>query len=85
MGFTAHEINFICISMEKNIEQRIRIGKEVMQLRARSNLTQQQLSDKSRVTRANIAKIEGGKYSVGFDVLQRVAKALDADVKIVKR
>ena len=71
--------------MEKNIEQRIRIGKEVMQLRARSNLTQQQLSDKSGVTRANIAKIEAGRYSVGFDVIQRVAEALDSDIKLVKR
>jgi transcriptional regulator with XRE-family HTH domain len=71
--------------MEKNIEQRIRIGKEVMQLRARSNLTQQQLSDKSGVTRANISKIEAGRYSVGFDVLQRVAEALDSDIKLVKR
>ena len=71
--------------MEKNIEQRIRIGKEIIKMRSRYNITQQQLSDKSGVTRANIAKIEGGKYSVGFDVLQRVAKALDADVKIVKR
>ena len=72
-------------NMEKNIEQRIRIGKEVMQLRARSNLTQQQLSDKSGVTRANISKIEAGRYSVGFDVLQRVAEALDSDIKLVKR
>ena len=71
--------------MENNIEQRRRLGKELMQLRAQSNLTQQELSEKANVTRANIAKIEGGKYSVGFDVLQRVAEALDADVKIVKR
>lgn len=71
--------------MEKNIEPRIRIGKEIFEMRSRYNLTQQQLSDKSGVTRANIAKIESGKYSVGFDVLQRVAEALDSDIKLVKR
>lgn len=71
--------------MEKNIKERIRIGKEIIKMRSRYNLTQQQLSDKSGVTRANIAKIEAGRYSVGFDVLQRVAEALNADVNIVQR
>lgn len=66
-------------------DNRLRIGKELERLRKAKKFTQQQLADMSKVTRANIAKIEGGKYSVGFDVLQRVAKALDADVKIVKR
>ena len=66
-------------------DNRLRIGKELERLRKAKKFTQQELANKSGVTRTNIAKIEGGKYSVGFDVLQRVAEALDADVKIVKR
>ena len=71
--------------IKHDISQRQRIGKEIQNMRQNSVITQLELSEKANVTRANIAKIEGGKYSVGFDVLQRVAKALDADVKIVKR
>ena len=71
--------------IKRDIYQRLRIGKEIQSMRQNCALTQLELSEKANVTRANIAKIEAGRYSVGFDVLQRVASALDADVNIVQR
>lgn len=69
-----------------NIEQqRIRIGQEIAELRRQRGMTQQNVSDKTAIRRPHISRIEQGRYSVGFDTLQAIADALDADIRIVPR
>jgi transcriptional regulator with XRE-family HTH domain len=48
-------------------------------------MTQQQVSDATAILRPHITRVELGKYNFGFDTLQTIAEALDADIRIVPR
>lgn len=66
-------------------EERQRIGQRIADLRKQRGMTQQQLADLTHIQRNHISRIEAGRYSVGFDTLQTIAEALDADIRIVPR
>lgn len=59
------------------------IGLKIAQLRKEAGLSQRQLAEKAGLTQNTIYKIENGKFSVGIDVLDRVAKALNRKIDIV--
>lgn len=68
-----------------SVEEKIRIEEydvyaEVRDLivsaRSASNLTQQQLAQRSGVSQANISKIENGNYHPSLTTLKRIADAL---------
>ena len=63
--------------MENN---RIRIGNRIRDIRQSQNLSQQDLADQAEITRANISRIEAGKYSPGLDVLSQIAEALNCEI-----
>jgi transcriptional regulator with XRE-family HTH domain len=71
--------------MIKNEQERQRIGQDIAQLRKEKGMTQQDMTDATGVHRNHISRIEQGRYSVGFDTLQAIADALDADIRIVPR
>lgn len=62
--------------MEKNYDERKRIGGEIAAIRKARGMTQQDLAAKVGMERAHIARIELGKYSVGLDTLSAIAKSL---------
>lgn len=66
-------------------QDRQRIGKEIADLRKQRGMTQQEVSDKTSILRPHITRVELGKYNFGFDTLQAIADALDADICIVPR
>ena len=66
-------------------EERQRIGQSIADMRKQKGMTQQDLADITGNQRNHISRIESGKYSVGFDTLQNIAEALDADIRIVPR
>jgi len=66
-------------------QQRQRIGARIAELRKQKGMTQQDLADITGNQRNHISRIESGKYSVGFDTLQTIAEALDADIRIVPK
>ena len=66
-------------------EERLRIGTELAERRKQMGKTQADLTDATGVQRNHISRIEQGRYSVGFDTLQAIADALDADIRIVPR
>ena len=66
-------------------QQRQRIGTDLADLRKHRGMTQQQVADIAQMQRNHISRIEAGRYSVGFDTLQTIAEALDADIRIVPR
>ena len=66
-------------------QQRQRIGTDIAELRKQRGMTQQQVADIAQMQRNHISRIEQGRYSVGFDTLQAIAEALDADIRIVPR
>ena len=66
-------------------QQRQRIGTDLAELRKQRGMTQQQVADIAQMQRNHISRIEAGRYSVGFDTLQTIAEALNADIRIVPR
>lgn len=66
-------------------QQRQRIGTDLSELRKQRGMTQQQVADIAQMQRNHISRIEAGRYSVGFDTLQTIAEALDADIRLVPR
>ena len=63
---------------------RERIGIQIATLRNEKGYTVRGLAELSGVSSQNITKIENGKYNVSIDILSRVAKALDAELNLVK-
>ena len=66
-------------------DERLRIGTELAERRKQMGKTQTDIADATGVQRNHISRIEQGRYSVGFDTLQAIADALDADIRIVPR
>ena len=57
------------------------LGTRVYELRKRVNLTQAQFAEKVGVSNDTISRIERGIRSTSFDVLERIAKGLDVEVR----
>lgn len=71
--------------MIKNQESRKRMGEQIAALRAELGMTQQELGERAGIKQPHIARIEKGAYSVGLDTLDTLAKAMDAEVIIVRK
>lgn len=71
--------------MSNNEDNRIRMGNDIADLRNQRGMTQQQVADMAGIKRPHVARVEKGKYNFGFDTLQTIAEALDADIRIVPR
>lgn len=65
------------------MDERLRIGARIKELRERKGITQRQLAEKTGYSQSNIWRIENGKYSVGLDILADIANALDARVELI--
>ncbi len=66
-------------------EHAYRIATQVLELRERHGLTQAQLAEQCGMDQADISRIERGSTSPTTWVLQRIADALDTDLKLVAR
>ena len=74
--------------MEKNYEgedvNRAYFGARIAYLRKRRKMTQQELADLIGIKREHVSRIEAGKYSVGLDIICKVAKALDMELEFIR-
>lgn len=66
-------------------EERCRIGKRIKELREKRCLEAKKLAEITCIDAANLCRIEQGKYSVGLDVLSKIASALGAKVELVEQ
>ena len=71
--------------MEKDYEARKRIGERIRQLRTERGMSQTELAEKAGLVQPHIVRIEQGRYSVGLDTLQAIAKALGCTVDMVEQ
>lgn len=62
---------------------RRRIGERIKSLREEKGMTQQDLASACGLQRQNIARIEHSRYSVGQDILSKIATALGKTLDIV--
>lgn len=63
-------------------EQRTRIGARIRELRKEKNMEAKKLAEQASIDAANLSRIEQGRYSVGLDVLSKIALALGAKIEM---
>lgn len=63
-------------------EKRKAMGERIRELRTTQGWTHEQLAEIAGITPSNLRNIEAGKYSVGLDVLNRIAGALGAELRM---
>lgn len=68
---------------EKRQQYRTYIGKRIAEERAKLGLSQRDLAGIAGYDPATIAKIELGRWSVGIDVLGRIADAMGLRVDLI--
>lgn len=61
---------------------REQIGLQLMEARKKKQMTQQEVADKAGITRANLSRIEAGKYNASIDILSRVCDAIGVSITI---
>lgn len=64
-------------------DNRLRIGKQLSDIRTSKGLTQQQVADLAGITRQGVERVEQGRYSVGIDILSKISEALNCRVDII--
>lgn len=74
--------SFSYIGSDRN-EERKRIGSRIRQLREDKGMEAKQLATLANIDAANLSRIEQGRYSVGLDILTKIADALGVKVDLV--
>lgn len=64
-------------------DDRIRIGQRIRQMREENRMEAQELAKRTGIDAANICRIENGRYSVGLDILSKIAAALGKKVDFI--
>ena len=71
----------LCVLPDK-LSERERIGRRIRQLREERGMLGKELAELVGIDPANLSRLEKGKYSVGLDILCRIAAALGKKVMI---
>ncbi len=66
-------------------EQACDIAVQIIELRERHGLTQGEVAERCGIDQGDISRIERGSRSPTARTLQRIAEALDSDVRLVAR
>lgn len=66
-------------------ERAYEIAVQIIELREQHGLTQAELAERCGIDQGDISRIERGSTSPTARTLQRIAEALDADVRLVAR
>ena len=64
-------------------EERLRIGQRIREIRESKNMEAKQLAFLANIDAANLSRIEKGKYSVGFDILTKIADVFGKRIDFV--
>lgn len=71
-----------CEKTEKD-DERIRIGQRIKELRLKKGWDAKTLAAVAGIDAANLCRIEAGKYSVGFDILAKIAKVCGKKIDFI--
>ncbi len=64
-------------------QERVKIGAKIRELRKEKNIEAKALAQIANIDAANLSRIEQGRYSVGIDILSKIALALGAKIELV--
>ncbi|MCM1317783.1 MAG: helix-turn-helix transcriptional regulator [Bacteroides sp.] len=75
--------NVVGISAGSRHSDRVRIGARIREIRESRNLDAKDLAKLADIDAANLSRIENGKYSVGFDILAKIATVFGKKIDFV--
>ncbi len=64
------------------LEPQYEVIKALIKYRIENNITQQELSDRTGISKSNISRFESGKHSPTLNMLHRIANGLKKEVKL---
>ena len=73
---------FLWVALDKD-KERERIGNRIKELRKERKLDAKELAQMAGIDAGNLSKIERGQFSVGIDILNKIAAALNMRVDFV--
>lgn len=76
-------VSFMGLNAGDRQNERTRIGKKIRQLRIEKEIEAKDLAMLANIDAANLSRIEQGKYSVGLDILSKLAFVLGCHIDIV--
>ena len=79
----ARGVAFLGISSGDRQRERVRIGGCIRQIREERNMEARDLAKLAGIDAANLSRIENGKYSVGIDILSKIAAVLGKKIDLV--
>lgn len=65
-------------------EERSRIGSRLKEIRERKGMEAKNIARLAGIDPSNLSKIESGRYSVGLDILAKIASTIGATIEIVE-
>jgi len=66
----------------EKLEPEYKIIRQILSLRRKKNLTQEQLAKLTGVKQSSIARIESGRHNTSLRLLEKIAEALDTELDI---
>lgn len=66
-------------------KERSRIGSRLKEIRERKGMEAKSIARLAGIDPSNLSKIESGRYSVGLDILSKIASTIGASVDIVEK
>ena len=79
----ARGVAFLGISSGDRQGERVRIGGRIRQIREERNMEARDLAKLAGIDAANLSRIENSKYSVGIDILSKIAAVLGKKIDLV--
>ena len=79
----ARGVAFLGINSGDRQRERVRIGGRIRQIREERNMEARDLAKLAGIDAANLSRIENGKYSVGIDILSKIAAVLGKKIDLV--
>lgn len=76
-------VHFMGMSSGDRQGERTRIGKKIRQIREEKGIEAKTLAKLANIDAANLSRIEQGKYSVGLDILSKLAFVLGHHIDFV--
>ena len=76
-GFYRNQIDPFFWSINDRDKERERIGERIKELRKEQNIDAKTLAKRIGIDAGNLSRIEQGKFSVGVDILNKIASALN--------
>lgn len=84
-GMLFNGVSFMGMSPGDKQGERTRIGSKIRQIREEKGIEAKDLARLTSIDAANLSRIEKGKYSVGLDILSKLASALGYHIDIVPK